>query len=472
MSFIGGGRAVKNERLIILLLIIGIFCLLNFEKAFSQATEESEKVEEDGKAKLSLIASLEGEIRNTEGEPIQDAIVTINQIIDDKEVAREAVTNKDGKFRLKSLNPVLAEINYVAQGYSPITEHGVQINSGSDLSTTLREDKNIRSPWVLLILVPGAIALILAAIKEEVNKYRKRVKSDSSYSNPSSGETGEQQPDEEEHEKETQLENRFFVAAFNGVVWLIVLTMWAYRAPVDTEGQYKLYLLHPGLSFEIYIPILGFIGALLYVLDLYRKGREDIPKGTEFGMRVVMGPYIAIVMVVLFGRNLSFVDFANPAARALIAFFSGLLVVLFFQGIIERAQEFLGSWRRESRYVPTEIAKKFGLTVEEDKLLMKAGIRHFSQLRDTAEDKLREEVKKVGFDENLAASLKKKLEEEQLKNNIGQRVWKALGNINVKNLGDFSHVTDNALQDLVNTTPSIDLNDLKSLRDKAKILIA
>ena len=119
----------------------------------------------------------------------------------------------------------------------------------------------------------------------------------------------------------------------------------------NTETSRKTISAKDG-SFELYIPILGFVGALLYVLDLCRRGREDIPRGTEFGMRLIMGPYVAIVMVLLFANNLGFVDFTSPLARATLAFFSGLLVVVAHQGLIERGNETLGRWRRNSRYMP------------------------------------------------------------------------------------------------------------------------
>jgi hypothetical protein len=233
-----------------------------------------------------------------------------------------------------------------------------------------------------------------------------------------------------------------------------------------------IYFFDPEFKFDFYVPILGFIGALLYVLDLCRRGREDIPRGTEFGMRIVMGPYVAIVMVLLFGNNLQFVDLESPIAKGTVAFFSGLLVVIALQGLIERGNEWLGRWRRKSRYEPSDVAKKFGLTEEEDLRLRKAGILHLPQLREGDERELKIEAEKAGFDENLIVDFKKRLMKQQdLRELVGDSVTARLEDISIETIREFSQLTDRPLKEVAEPRPSLDVERIKVLRDEARKLV-
>jgi hypothetical protein len=61
-----------------------------------------------------------------------------------------------------------------------------------------------------------------------------------------------------------------------------------------------LHFFHPTLSFALSVPVFGFIGAMLFVIDFFRTGAQGAPDYREFALRLVLGPYVAIVMVLLF----------------------------------------------------------------------------------------------------------------------------------------------------------------------------
>lgn len=240
-------------------------------------------------------------------------------------------------------------------------------------------------------------------------------------------------------------------------------------------AYYKIYefnFFDSSLKFDLYVPVLGFLGALLFVLDLSRRGKQDIPVTTEFGMRIVMAPYVAIVVVMLFGQNFQHIDLDHPIGKAILAFSSGLVVVATLQRLIEASQEKLGEWRKKARYEPSEIAREFHLSEEEDRILRKADLRYLIQLKKYPEDELKEKAKKVGFDEYLAVGLKYEYDKRLLCKAIGDSVWGTMKKeleVN-NNLEEFAYVTDQALEKVTKSNPHISLSDLKKLRDKARIL--
>jgi hypothetical protein len=256
---------------------------------------------------------------------------------------------------------------------------------------------------------------------------------------------------------------RFLCAAINALAWMVILVVLALRQ------QYSFDFFNLGLKFELFVPIFGFLGALLYVLDLSRRGREDIPLGTEFGMRIIMGPYVAIVVVVLVGQDFEHVDLKSPVGRGFLAFASGLVVVAALQRLIEASQEKLGEWRKRSRYEPSEIAREFHIVEEEDLKLRKADIRYLIQLKEYSVEDLKEKANNVGFDEHLAAGLKQENDKRLLYKAIGDMVWRTLKKqVKVETLEDFAHLTDVALKQVANADDRISLDDLKNLRDEVR----
>ena len=312
--------------------------------------------------------------------------------------------------------------------------------------------------WPLLLLVPGVVGLWIAAAKEH-------------WFGPgdNEGTPAGEEPSNAEQDPSRLSQNRFIIAAMAGTIWgLTLLAMAACLPALSPENGAPLFhLYHSELGFSLFVPILGYIGALLYVLDLSRRGREDIPQGTEFGMRLIMGPYVAIVMV-LFAENIGLLDANEPFGQGILAFFSGLLVVIAFQGLVEKGQEVLGSWRENARYAPSEIAKKFELTKQEDLDLRKAGLRHLSQLRARSPEALKNDANRFGLDEDFMRALKKDAQKIGIKKAVGNLAWEALAKTaQVETIEDFAHLNNATLAKVATENGKIEVNGLKALRDEA-----
>ncbi|MFZ5451237.1 MAG: carboxypeptidase-like regulatory domain-containing protein [Thermodesulfobacteriota bacterium] len=353
-----------------------------------------------------FLINLKGKLIDPEEQPLANTTVQF-QLYD---TTYKAVTNATGEFVINNIN-------------------------------LARSLKDCYIPFVLLI--PGILGLVFAGIKD----YFERGK----------------QADAKIVATEKK-ENQFWMALLNGLVWTITLLGLAFL------GVRKLHFFSSQLEFDFYVPILGFLGALLYMFHMFQKGEEKIPKGKEFGMRVLLAPYVAIIMVVLFGRDLGLVDLNSTAGRGTLAFFSGLLVITALQKIIENGQERLGRWREASRYEASEIAKEFKLTLEEDLKLRKGDLAYLVQLEQYDEEQLREKARKIGFDEHLLVGLKKEYPKVSLKKEIGGMVWGKLEKIGVKEIADFAKLNDQALDELNagEAKPKIDTTILKSLRDRAR----
>lgn len=398
-------------------VILSIIAIIILVSCVQYASAEDQTQPKESTSLLDIY----GILTSVEGEPIPNVIVTIEQGEPEAKIVRKAVSDKNGKFSIKSLRPDIATITFEVQGYMIIKERGVQLIDEIDLSRVLKRE-SVGGIWILLLFIPGVLSLFVYAVKTIFEKI----------------------------EVENILD-RFVVALINGLIWAGTLAGLWYVQGHYSDGPYKLQFFHANMTFEFYVPVLGFLGSLLYVFDLLRqggqaitKGKEEVLKGKEFGMRIIMGPYVAIVMVVLFTQDFNFINLTSPAGKGILAFFSGLLVVVAFQGLIERGNEWLGKWRRKSG--ESEIAKKFDLSKIEALILQKSGMCHLIQLRDCKDDELREMVRKVGFDENLAIGFKRILEEEQLKETIGKRVWDKLKKIKVETIPDFALLSIESLE--------------------------
>jgi hypothetical protein len=314
--------------------------------------------------------------------------------------------------------------------------------------------------WLpLLLLIPGIVGLWIAALQD----YRFGRED-------TGGATAGEEASDTQQESSKPHRNRFCIAAVAGTIWGLTLLAMAEELPSPSASQQSTFqLFHTKLGFYLFVPVLGYVGALLYVLDLSRKGREDIPKGTEFGMRLIIGPYVAIVMV-LFAEKLGLLEAkaAEPFGQGILAFFSGLLVVLAFQGLVEKGQEVLGSWRENTRYAPSEVAKAFNLTKEEDLDLRQAGIQHLSQLRARSSEALKGDAQRSGLDEDFLLDLKKEAQKAGIRKAIGNLAWKALKTTpNFETIEDFARLNDNTLDEVATKSGKIKADGLKKLRDKA-----
>lgn len=251
--------------------------------------------------------------------------------------------------------------------------------------------------------------------------------------------------------------------------WLVTFLILWYVSSY-TDGT-TLAIFDRELRFRPFVPFFGLLGAMVFVIDLFR-GKKAAGFGTEFALRLVLGPYVAIVMVVLFEDNFTFVQLSGPKAQAALSFFSGFLVVLFLQGITERGNELLGRWREEARYEPSEIAAKFKLNMRDDLRLRQEGnLKYLGQLRNLPDSVVKEKGKEAGLGEGLLLEFKRQLEVERLEGTLGNEAWKKLGNEGLKNAKDIVALTQKRLEE-VSEKQSVSRDALEGLRKDYQAMVA
>jgi hypothetical protein len=259
-------------------------------------------------------------------------------------------------------------VRYLVDGYAGKSDV-LTLSHGANLSTALRP---ATASVGLLLLLPGLIVLGVRAVIDP--KWGERAASHApTPSDP-------QLPTQKHPDPNAVL----IIASLTswGLIFLILgLQLW-----VGEVEQLTFFDAH--LSFSLFVPACGFLGALVFVIDIFQGGRQDV-NTREFAMRLVLAPYVAIIVVIFVGGTFTSIRLDNVQAQAALAFFSGFLVVLFLQGLTERGNEILGKWRSDNRYEPSEIAKTFKLDREEDLKLRKTNLRYLIQLQALPEDELR-----------------------------------------------------------------------------------
>jgi hypothetical protein len=207
------------------------------------------------------------------------------------------------------------------------------------------------------------------------------------------------------------------------------------------------------------------------VIDVFLKEKQDAKTSMEFVLRLVLGPYVAIVMVLLFSNTFNFIQVSNHLeAQATVAFFSGFLVVLVLQSLSEKGNELLGQWRSASRYEPTEIARTFHLAVEEDLRLKKVNLKYLDQLRVLKKEDLVHMAKQSDLGEGFLLGLRNQVLLENLKARIGIGVWKKLGEEEISSVWDLAPLTPARIQEL-SQKHDIDPAVLTKYSDDAKELL-
>jgi hypothetical protein len=386
-----------------------------------------------------------GTLKSSNGENVRSGLVEVIQ----NRATYRAITNDEGKFDMQ-LPAGPFDVTYSADGFEPLSQSGItiaetgRVKEGKPFTIQMKK-KSVGGWWVVLLAFPGLFGLMVAWVAE----WRRS-----------------------KHQTISHTYHRLAVSLFNGLVWAAVLAgIWCLIAVPQEVSKIRLF--HHDLTFEFYVPMLGLFGALLYVFDLLRSGSDDEFKSKEFGMRIIMAPYVAIVMVALFGKDLQFIDIGSHTGQGTLAFFSGLLVIVALQGLIERANEILGRWRRQAGYQPSAIAKKFRLGEAEDLLLRKIAIRHPGQLIERDANQLKEDARKVGFDVFLIEVMRREVEQEHLHADMGAIVWKRLEPLNVKSLQEYANLADKPIRQVANDTePALCEQRLLGLRDRAQQLFA
>jgi hypothetical protein len=396
-----------------------------------------------------------GKVTDPTNVPIPNAIVRVNQGATERKTVTSNVEGDKGTYQIECLGPSPFTITFSAPGFGTITEKGRNITKDTEWSTTLAIE-SIGGLWVLALFVPAVIGLFVPLISISTRaRLKEEAEAIGAVASPIGG-----------HE----LCIRIWVALLNGLTWTVVLVAIWWKA-VLPHNVYTMQLFSPNLTFDFYVPLLGFLGALLYVFDVFRAKDNDRFKGREFGMRIVMAPYVAIVVVALFGKDFKFMDLTSHTGQGTLAFVSGLLVVAFLQGIMERTNELLGRWRKNwMNYKPSPLATKFDLSEEEDLVFRSAGIRLPEQLLSREESELTATGKNSDFDAGLALALKRRLEYGRLGEKIGEVVWGRLAADGVRTVDEFGALQDIALQKVADMEPKLEVSVLKELREAAKKL--
>ena len=350
----------------------------------------------------------------------------------------EQSTDKDGTFKL-SLSNGPATISYQASGYMEF-EDEIIVTDGMEINKLIPKDS--ANGWsTILLLLPGVFGLFVAWFKEFACG---------------------------RDAAETSCQSRLLVALVNGIVWAVVLACIYYNVSLK-HGVTKIQFFHSSVAFEFFVPFLGYLGSLLFVFDLFRDKESDSFKDKEFGMRIIMGPYVSIVFVALFGKEFEFINLESDTGQGILAFVSGLIVVVAIQGIIERANEMLGKWRRKNNpYVASPLAKKFELSEREDKRLSRFDLRHPEQLLMLSVNDLNGEQNGVDFDKNMIFAMKRQVEAEQLQSEISELIWNRLKTKNISTIQDFSTLSAELLQKIAKEKPELSDKWLLALRDKTR----
>ena len=384
---------------------------------------------------FQMLDQVQGWITVPKGLGIENALVQITR--NGATVSRRSTA--DGKVTFENLKAGPATITYSAEGVPTMEVPGVLIAQGSDLSASLPFDW---SPLGLILLIPAILVLMTRAGMEGFWRRCRK-----------------------EHSCLASLILILIALALWGITF-----GWVWYALSD-KTSYSLDYFHPELSFSLAVPVFGFLGALLFVVDAFLKGKRDPDTHMEFVMRLVLGPYVAIVMVVLLRNTFDSLQVSEKIeTQAMISFFSGFLVVLVLQALSEKGNEILGKWRNASRYEPTEIARKFRLDLEDDLKLKKVNLKYLSQLRELGDPAVEQLANQSELSQGLLAGLRNRAVRAYLKARIGEGVWKKLEQQGIKTVWDLAPLTPAQIQDL-SAKHEIDPAALTKYADEAKKLL-
>ena len=342
--------------------------------------------------------------------------------------------DEEGKFIFYNVKAGPAKVTY---SYDGLGMGAVDrfLMPGSDISPTLRFAS---FPSALILLIPGVTVLGLLAYMSL--RWRENSEMQRRVGDPA-----------------LMLASLILWGATFATLWFLLRSR---------EGS-GLHFFHPTLSFALSVPIFGFIGAMLFVIDFFRTGAQNAPDYREFALRLVLGPYVAIVMVLLFGGTFQIIDLSKLGSQATAAFFSGFLVVLALQTLAEKGNEILGQWRATSRYEPSEIARQFNLHMEEDVRLQKAHLKYLEQLRGLSRDELKTTAIHTELGEAFLVGLQKRLQEHDLLARLGKDTWTKLNQEGVRTIGDMALLSSDRMQQVA-TNQQIDLEALTAFCEACK----
>jgi hypothetical protein len=363
--------------------------------------------------KFVTIPQLEGWVHVPPDWDLRKILVLVRQSND--VIRSERPDPQDGRVMFTDVKAGPAEVTY---SYDGLGLGSVQrfLMPGSDISPTLRFAS---FPSALILLIPGVGVLGVLAYMSL--RWR-------------------QDPDRQRRvgDPALMLASLVLWGATFAVLWFLLKSR---------EGS-GLHFFHPTLSFSLSVPIFGFIGAMLFVIDFLRTGTGGAPDYREFALRVALGPYVAIVMVLLLGGTFQIIDLSKLGSQATAAFFSGFLVVLALQTMAEKGNELLGQWRATSRYEPSEIARHFHLHMEEDVKLQKAHLKYLEQLRALSKEELKAMAILCELGEAFLVGLQTQLQEHDLFAKLGMETWTKLNQEGVRTIGDVALLSSDRLREV------------------------
>ena len=235
----------------------------------------------------------------------------------------------------------------------------------------------------------------------------------------------------------------------------------------------------PKLTFPFFVPAFGLLGSMTFVVDVFRRGTNDpeVDVAKEFAWRLLLGPYVAIVMVLFFADYFDSMDVTGlvgvgPYGKlAALAFFSGFLVVLVLQWLTEMFNTWLDKLRHTTRYKPSQLAISLGLDKEDDLKLRSVGFKDIDQFRDLAIDtdtKLQELVRRTSLEDHFLRPLVAKCQRLDLISSLGPLAWSKLREQkNITTIADVAVLTTEETE-VVASDVGIDKERLSKFRDKCR----
>jgi hypothetical protein len=232
--------------------------------------------------KFVTIPQLEGWVHVPPDWDLRKILVLVRQSND--VIRSERPDPQDGRVMFTDVKAGPAEVTY---SYDGLGLGSVQrfLMPGSDISPTLRFAS---FPSALILLIPGVGVLGVLAYMSL--RWR-------------------QDPDRQRQvgDPALMLASLVLWGATFAVLWFLLKSR---------EGS-GLHFFRPTLSFSLSVPIFGFIGAMLFVIDFLRTGTGGAPDYREFALRVALGPYVAIVMVLLLGGTFQITGVTQLVSDAL-----------------------------------------------------------------------------------------------------------------------------------------------------------
>jgi hypothetical protein len=396
---------------------------------------------------LKTISMLEGVVSTPRGRPIPHAVVEGKDAV---EAPFKTQANDKGQFQLKNLKAGKAKmVQYTAEGYQDWSPPGeLVLSERANLSIVLQPHP---TPFGLLLLIPGIVVLTWWA-----------------YTGRGHGNILPAEPLDPESPEDERSDLNAWLLIVSLVLWgLVFFVLWLW---MNIRSIESLTFFDTNLSFSLFVPVCGFLGALVFAIDLVQQKHPSINTFRELAMRVLLAPYVAIIIVIFFGGTFTFIQLTNLESQAALALFSGFLVVLFLQGLTERGNELLGQWRSHNRYEPSEIALEFKLGMEEDLKLRKANLKYLAQLQALPEADLRVLGRQTDLGEGFLVALQRQFSPDYLQAQLSPDTWLKLNQEGVKTIWDVALLTPERLEQIFKNQ-QIDFDVLTRFHKKCQAFV-